>query len=74
MKKQNKNYFEAWIVMRVGKNPTAEKVGIYYRYAPKWDNLECYTIFPSKKAAYLWRNHWKNKEDFDIFKVKIPNI
>ncbi len=71
------NYFEGWIVKRIGSTPTAERVGIYCRmdrYAPEWDGLECYTIFPTNKAALLWRNHWKNKEDFEVFKIKIPNI
>ena len=72
--KERKNYFEAWMVKRVGLTPTAEKVPIYYRFAPEWDGLEAYTIFPSKKAAFAWRNHWNNQEDFDVFLVKIPNI
>ena len=68
-----KNYFEAWIVKRIGATPTAEKVEMYDRYHPEFDGLTPYTIFPSKKQAMTWRDLWKNKEDFNVFKIKIPN-
>jgi len=74
MPKQKKDYFKAWIVKRIGATPTAERVEIYDRFAPQLDDVEVYTIFPSKKSALKWKNRWKNAEDFDVFQVKIPNV
>ena len=61
MKKQKKNYFEAWIVKRIGAMPTAEKVEMYDRFHHEFDNLTLFTIFPSKKQAFTCINLWKNK-------------
>lgn len=74
MKKKQKNYFEAWLVKRIGATRQAELVEMYDRFHPEFDTLKTFTIFPSKKQAYIWRNLWKNKEDFDVFMVKIPNV
>ncbi len=66
-------YFYGWVVVRVGrKRRTPQTVSIYDRHYEKWDKVKCYTIFPSKKAAYAWRDRWVNKDDFDLFRVVIP--
>lgn len=66
------NYQKAWVVVRVGrKKNTLQTTRIYDRFYEGWDNVSCYTVFPSRKAAFAWRNRWTNANDFDCLSVKM---
>ncbi len=72
---KNTKEFWAWMVVRQGRlRRTIQEVPIYDRFYEDWDGIKACTIFLSKSGAYAWRDRWKNADDFDILRIKIPTV
>lgn len=66
---------KVWVVVRQGSiRRTIERVEISAKHYSKWEGVESYTIFPSKKAALAWINRWNNAEDFDFYQTEISLV